>query len=99
MTIPIPGQPMTFVVAVEDDEDGSVRMYVGARIMNLHTHIDDPAAVAELRAAWATAKHVVVNAPLMDDLCGCRQDIEPPGGPYGFPPQLPKAPDFVPDGL
>lgn len=66
-----------FVVGLEDDDDGSVRVYVGARVMNLHTHVEDPQSVAELREAWATAKHVLIDAPPADALCGCRQAIEP----------------------
>lgn len=68
---------MTLAVGVEEDEDGSVRVYIASRHLNLHTHVALEPELSELRAAWAKSHHVFVTAPRPEDLCGCRQELEP----------------------
>jgi hypothetical protein len=65
----------TFVVGVEDDPDGSLRMYVGHRARGIHTHVVDERDKQELRRAWANVMgHVVVEAPPVEALCDCTNE-------------------------
>jgi len=65
------------IVGIEDDTDGSLRVYVGARWKNIHTHVEDEGTKREVRNAWGGAHgHVVADIPA-DALCDC----PPPASP------------------
>ena len=54
----------------EDDNDGSLRVYLGVRYTDIHTHVDDPDAKDRLRHAWAAGPHTIVTVPAAA-LCNC----------------------------
>jgi hypothetical protein len=56
----------TLLVGVEDQEDGALRLYLGARYRGLYVVVDDPDAQAQARAAWATGGHVTIPVPPVD---------------------------------
>lgn len=52
------------VVGIEDDPDGSLRVYLDMRSRGIHTHVDDEDAKAEVRSAWANAmSHITTRVP------------------------------------
>lgn len=53
----------TLLVGVEDQDDGVLRLYLDARHRGLYVVVDDPAAQAQARAAWATGGHVTIPVP------------------------------------
>lgn len=53
----------TLVVGVEDQDDGGLRLYLDARYRGVYVVVDDPAAQAQARAAWATGGHVTIPVP------------------------------------
>jgi hypothetical protein len=61
------------IVGVEDDPDGSLRVYLGARWKGIHVHVDDETARAEIRRAWGDplSAHVFTARPPADALCQC----------------------------
>lgn len=62
----------TFLVGVEDDPDGSARVYFDVRAWNRHTHIDDSAAKEAVKRAWANPMgHLTITKPRRDQWCGC----------------------------
>lgn len=58
----------TFVVGVEDQEDGALRVYVGERRLGLYVLVEDEAPQAEVRRAWATADRLTMPKPPQDCL-------------------------------
>ena len=63
------------IVGLEDDPDGSLRVYLDARFRGIHTHVDNEEAKAEVRRAWSGAmSHITTRVP-DSALCDC-----PPGG-------------------
>lgn len=58
------------IVGVEDDADGSLRVYLYARWKGIHTHVDDEAAKDAARRAWNSGGHVVTRVP-RTALCDC----------------------------
>lgn len=58
------------VVALEDDPDGSLRVYFDARSLNHHLHIAEPEVVTAIRLAWAQRPLALPLTPL--GWCGCR---------------------------
>jgi hypothetical protein len=61
----------TLVVGVEDDPDGSLRMYVGRRSKGIYAIVDDPAEQDRLRSAWGSGGHLLTAIPetlFQDDL-------------------------------
>lgn len=44
--------PVTLLVGVEDDPDGGIRAYLGARYKRIYVHVTDPEAVEQFRRAW-----------------------------------------------
>jgi hypothetical protein len=63
------------LVGLEDDADGSLRVYVDARYLGIHTHVDDEAAKEEVRRGYASAHHVTAHIP-RDSLCDCPPSVE-----------------------
>jgi hypothetical protein len=53
----------TLVVGVEDDPDGSLRMYVGHRFKGIYAIVDDPAEKEKLRSAWGSGGHLFTAIP------------------------------------
>lgn len=49
--------PVTLLVGVEEQPDGRVRAYLGARWKGLYLLLD-PAEAEPFRQAWATGQHV-----------------------------------------
>ena len=63
----------TFLVGLEDDPEGGVRVYFGARHLNLHSHIDDPEVIDQLRREWGNVMtHVLIPTPPREAWCGCQ---------------------------
>lgn len=61
------------VVGLEDDTDGSVRVYLDHRWRGIHTHVKDAQAVERVRRAWASSYrsgHLFTTVP-RDALCDC----------------------------
>jgi len=60
------------IVGVEDDTDGSLRVYLDMRSTGLHTHVDDESAKAEVRRAWSASYmgHLTTQVP-KEALCTC----------------------------
>jgi hypothetical protein len=57
----------------EDEPDGSMRIYLGARYTHLHTHLSDPTEKENVRRIWNNghnADHIFTNVPL-DKRCTC----------------------------
>lgn len=54
----------TVLVGVEDDPDGGLRCYLGARYRGLYVIVDDPEQMEKIRRAWAyTSSHVLFPVP------------------------------------
>lgn len=53
----------TLLVGVEDDPEGGIRCYLGHRASGRYCVVEDPKEIAEIRAAWAGSRHVVVPTP------------------------------------
>jgi hypothetical protein len=53
----------TLLVGVEDQDDGGLRLYLDSRHRGLYVVVDDPAAQAQARSAWATGGHVTIPVP------------------------------------
>jgi hypothetical protein len=66
------------IVGLEDDPDGSLRVYVDHRSTGIHSHVIDPKAVEEIRNAWAATHmgHLTTRIP-SDALCSCRLPEQP----------------------
>lgn len=61
------------VTGVETDPNDpeTVRVFLGARHLGVHTHVKDPAAISELRRAWDTnVGHLTTRVP-KGALCVC----------------------------
>lgn len=60
------------IVGLQDDSDGSLRVYLDHRSTGLHTHVDDEKAQAELRSAWGASfmGHLTTQVPATA-LCKC----------------------------
>lgn len=69
-------------VGIEDDDDGSLRLYLDARWKNLHTHVDDPEAIKDLRSAWngGAMGHQALRVP-REAWCTCPPPRRTEGGP------------------
>ena len=61
------------IVGIEDDPDGSLRVYVDARHTGIHTHIDDESAKEQVRNAWASSVHLTAPIP-REALCDCEPE-------------------------
>lgn len=60
-----------FIVGLEADADGSLRVYVDQRGTNLHSHIRDADGQESARRAWAGAMdHLMTDIP-PTALCWC----------------------------
>lgn len=61
------------LVGVEDQDDGALRCYIDSRHRGLYVLVDDPAAQAQVRSAWATGSgHLTIPKPPAD--CIYRDD-------------------------
>lgn len=58
------------IVGIEDDEDGSLRVYLDRRWTNLHTHVADEEVKRQVRNSWGYQGHVFTDVPA-DALCDC----------------------------
>jgi len=60
------------VVGLEDDADGSLRVYVDQRSTGIHSHVADPDAKTRIRGAWSSSRmgHLTTQIP-RDALCDC----------------------------
>jgi hypothetical protein len=60
------------IVGIEDDPDGSLRVYLDMRSTGVHTHVADESAKAEVRNAWAASfmGHLTTRVP-QKALCTC----------------------------
>lgn len=70
------------IVGLEDDPDGSLRVYLDHRATGIHTHVANEPAKAEVRSAWAGSHmgHLTTRVP-KDALCDCPlPPAEPDGG-------------------
>lgn len=58
------------VTGVENDQDGGLRMYVGARYKGIYAIIEDEDAKEKLRREWGASLmgHLVVEIPPRDCL-------------------------------
>lgn len=57
------------IVGYEEDTDGSGRVYLDRRWLNLHTHIDDPSDKRRAQLAASTGKTLTDVPP--ENLCKC----------------------------
>jgi len=72
------GRGQTYLVGLEDDPEGGVRVYFGSRHLNLHSHLDDPETIAYLRREWANVTaHVLIPTPPREAWCGCQPNTLP----------------------
>ena len=63
---------LSLLVGLEDDEDGSLRVYLGRRWTGIHTHVADEDAKRELRRVWGQGRgHALVTTPPREALCDC----------------------------
>lgn len=53
----------TLLVGVEDDPEGGVRCYLGHRASGMYCVVEDPAAVKQVRDAWAGGGHIAFATP------------------------------------
>lgn len=54
----------TVLVGIEDDPDGGLRCYLGARYRGLYVIVDDPDTMERIRRAWAdSSSHVLFPTP------------------------------------
>ena len=60
------------IVGLEDDDDGSLRVYVDHRSTGIHSHVADHGAQAEIRDAWVGSYrgHLTTRIP-REALCDC----------------------------
>lgn len=65
----VPGDAR-LIVGIEDDPDGSLRVYVGARYTGIHTHVLDEEAKEDVRRAWPGWGHLFADIPAAA-LCDC----------------------------
>ena len=63
------------IVGLEDDADGSLRVYVDARWTGIHTHVDDPEVKDKLRRSWGSSTHLTSVIP-DSVLCDCQPTSE-----------------------
>lgn len=57
------------ITGLEDDTDGSLRVYVGPRWKGIHTHVDDEEAKKQLRSQFGWG-HIGSTVP-REALCDC----------------------------
>lgn len=53
----------TFVVGIEDDPDGGLRVFLGHRSRGLYCVIDDAAAIEQIRAMWESKMPFTIPIP------------------------------------
>ena len=57
------------VTGIAENDDGSLKVYVGPRYHGRYVVIDDPTAADEVRRAWADpTQHVLIPAPDADQI-------------------------------
>lgn len=57
-SFPTFAQPVTLLVGVANADDGTLRVYLGARYRGRHLIVTDPADQEAFRRVWATGGHV-----------------------------------------
>jgi hypothetical protein len=71
------GPAARLVVGLEDDPDGSLRVYVAPRYSGIHSHVDDEEAKRTLRREWASVfGHLTADIPA-HALCNCTPTPNP----------------------
>lgn len=58
------------ITGLGEDADGSLRVYLDARYLGRHTHVDDEGAKAEIRRQFPGMGHVFTDVPF-EALCDC----------------------------
>lgn len=58
----------TYLVGIEEQDDGGLRLYLGHRADGLYAVIYDEDVKANVRAAWA-GKHAIVTVPTPPSEC------------------------------
>lgn len=51
-------EPVTLLVGLEDESDGALRVYLGARWKGLYIRVTEPEAQDQFRRAWGAGRHV-----------------------------------------
>lgn len=59
-----------------DPDDGSLRVYLGARYTGIHTHVPADAPEARQLTVWSPMAHLFVDVPA-DKLCDCHPELTP----------------------
>ncbi len=63
------GGPTTFMVGLEEMEDGALKVYVDCRSRGLYVIVKDEEVKKELRSAWGdTSVHVLIPLPRPDQI-------------------------------
>jgi hypothetical protein len=68
----------TILVGVEDDPDGGLRCYVGARYRGLYVIVDDPKEMERVQHAWAGGGHVLMPVPPAECVYSDKEDAALP---------------------
>lgn len=66
-------QDERLIVGLEDDADGSLRVYVDMRSTGIHTHVSDESAKDQYRRAFGSSRHLTSVIP-SSVLCDCEAD-------------------------